>query len=370
VKILLAGLGAVGSAAAWRLAELGHQVVAFDRFAPPHPHGSTHGDSRITRVTAWEGAEYVPLVQRAFALWPELEQHAGERLLVRTGGVFLGPPSDRLIAGSRASAIPHAVPFEELSAAAVHDRWPWLTPSAQQVGFFDPGAGMLFPERIVRAELARARILGAELHLDEPVLSWRADGEGVEVRTAKGAYRGDRLILATGAWMQHELAALGVELKVERLSLHWFAEQPARPFRPEDTPILVMADEVTHATAVFPALDGAIKVATHGGGEFVSAEKVDRTIRPAEIASARAVLDRFVPGIAGAHLRSTTCLYSNTPDGQFILDRHPVHPQVVLGSPCNGFGFKFSAASGEALARLATENHVAEYAPWSVRRLM
>ncbi len=370
MRILLAGLGAVGSAAAWRLAELGHSVVAFDRFAPPHPHGSTHGDSRITRVTAWEGPEYVPLVQRAFALWPELERHAGERLFVRTGGVFLGPASDRLIAGSRTSALPHAVPFEDLSAAAVRERWPWLTPSAQQVGFFDPGAGMLFPERIVRAELARARALGAELHLDEPVVAWRADGEGVEVRTAKGTYRGDRLILATGAWMQHELAALGVALEVERLTLHWFAEQSARPFGPESTPILVMADEVTHATAVFPALDGAIKVATHGGGAFVTAETVDRTIQLKEIASARAVLDRFVPGVAGAHLRSTTCLYTNTPDGQFILDRHPAHPQVVLGSPCNGFGFKFSAASGEALARLATESHVADYAPWSVRRLM
>lgn len=308
-------------------------------------------------------------MQRAFALWPELERHAGERLFVRTGGVFLGPPDDRLTAGSLASALPHALPHEQLSAAAVRERWPWLVPSERQVGFVDPGAGILFPERIVRAELARARILGAELRLDEPVLAWRADGAGVEVRTAKGTYTGDRLILATGAWMRTELAALGVTLEVERLTLHWFAEHAARPFRPESTPILVMSDDVTHATAVFPALDGAIKVATHGGGAFVTAETVDRSIRPAEIASARAVLDRFVPGIAGAHLRSTTCLYTNTPDGQFILDRHPEHPQVVLGSPCNGFGFKFSAASGEALARLATEPNLPDYATWGLARL-
>jgi len=364
MRVLVAGLGAVGAAAAWRLAELGHEVVGFDRFAPPHAQGSTHGDSRITRLTAWEGPQYVPLVQRAFALWPELERVAGERLFVRTGGVFLAPPADRLVAGSLASALPHGLAHEVLAQAQLRERWPWLTPSVGQVGFVDPAAGILFPERIVRAELARARALGATLHVDEPMLSWRAVGDGVELQTARGTYRGDRLILATGAWMPAELAALGITLQVERLTLHWFAEQPAHPFGPESAPVLVMADEDTHATAVFPALHGAIKVATHGSGEFTTAEAVERAVRPQEIASARAVLDRFLPRVAGAHLRSATCLYTNTPDGHFLVDRHPRHPQVVLGSPCNGFGFKFSAATGELLARLALEPDLPASPAW------
>ena len=355
MDVIVAGLGAVGSAAAWRLAVAGHRVIGFDRFDPPHALGSTHGDSRITRVTAWEGPEYVPLVQRAFALWAELERHAGQPLFVRTGGVFLAPPGDRLVAGSRASAESHGVPFEVLSAADVIERWPWLTPSAGQVGFVDPGAGMLFPERAVRAALARARALGATLHPNEPMLSWRADGDGVAVTTAHGTYRADRLIITTGAWMPEVLGALGVQLQIERLTLHWFAERAGGPaFGPASAPVLVVADAETHATAIFPTVDGAIKVATHGGGEFTTADAVDRTIRPGEADFAKRVLQRFVPSVTGALLRSTTCLYTNTPNGQFILDRHPAHPQVVIGSPCNGFGFKFSAASGEALMALAT----------------
>ena len=370
MDVIVVGLGAVGSAAAWRLAEAGHHVIGFDRWDPPHAHGSTHGDSRITRETAWEGPQYLPLVRRAFELWPQLERHADELLFVRSGGLFLAPPEDRLVSGSVSSAEPHGLPYEVLDSHAVAARWPFVTPTAGQVGFVDPSAGMLFPERIVRAELARARSLGADLHPNEPMTSWRADGDGVVITTAKGEYRAHRLILATGAWMPEILAPLGVTLAVERITLHWFAERgDVRPFKPSDAPVMVIADGETHATAVFPALDGAIKVAVHGTGEFGSPETIDRVVRPADIAAAEWALRRFLPGVAGPHLRSTTCLYTNTPDGHFILDRHPAHPQVVLGSPCNGFGFKFSAATGEALACLATGvEPPVSVSPWRIAR--
>ncbi len=371
MHLIVVGLGAVGSAAAWRLAEAGHRVTAFDRWAPPHVHGSTHGETRVTRITAWEGAQYVPLVRRANVLWESLPALDGAPHGRRNGGLFLAPADDLLVAGSVASAAPTRVPHELLSADEVRARWPPLAPSAGQVGFVDPGAGMLYPERILRATLARSRALGADLRLDEPVTAWRADGAGVAVTTARGTLRADALILCTGGWMPEVLAPLGVELRVERQVLHWFAPAAgAPPFGPEVAPIVLVADRETHATVIFPVVDGAIKLGTHGSGEFAPADEIERAIRPAEVADAARILRRFLPRLAGgAHLRSATCLYTNTPDGDFILDRHPEHPQVVLGSPCNGFGFKFSAATGEALACLATgAPPPVDLAPWRLAR--
>ena len=371
MHLIVVGLGAVGSAAAWRLAEQGHRVTGFDRWSPPHVHGSTHGETRITRITAWEGAQYVPLVQRANALWRSLPELDGEPHGRRTGGLFLAPPSDEIVAGSIASAETAQVPFELLTPAEVAARWPLLVPNEQQVGFVDPGAGLLFPERIVRATIARARSLGADLRGDEAMISWRADGNGVAVTTAKGTHRADALILSTGAWMPRELEPLGVELRVERQTLHWFAPRAgAPPFGPDRAPIHLVADADTPCTAVFPTVDGAIKVATHHGGEFAAADAIRRTIDQGEVDAAATVLGRFFPRLAGgAHLRSATCLYTNTPSGDFLLDRHPAHPQVVLGSPCNGFGFKFSAATGEALACLATgDAPPVDLAPWRLPR--
>jgi sarcosine oxidase len=379
VHLIVVGLGAVGGAAAWRLAEAGHRVTGFDRWAPPHAHGSTHGETRVTRISAWEGARYVPLVRRANALLAELPMPAGEPARTDNGALFLAPPDDLLVAGSVASAEPYGVPYELLDGDALRARWPHLRPSAGQVGFLDPGGGMLHPERIVRAMLARAAARGATLHADRPVRAWRPDGEGIAVSTDRGDVRADGLVLTAGAWLGDLLpdpaggpravrvdgtaaappgvrtGASALPLRVERQTLHWFAPAAgARAFSPARAPVHVIADAETIATAVFPVMDGAIKVGVHGSGEFAPADAIERAVRPREVEAARRVLDRFFPGIAGAHLRSATCLYTHTPDGHFVLDRHPAHPRVAIGSACNGFGFKFAAASGEALARLAT----------------
>lgn len=371
LHVIVVGLGAVGSATAWRLAVAGHRVTGFDRWAPPHMNGSTHGETRVTRKTAWEGAQYVPLVERADVLWRSLPAEEEAPHETRNGGLFLAPADDLLVVGSVRSAQAHQLPYEILSAAQVSARWPQIMPSEGQVGFLDPAAGILFPERIVRATLAHAQSLGAKLRINDPMLSWRADGAGVAVTTSSGSHRADALILCTGAWMPEVLATVGVTLRIERQVQHWFAPPAgAPPFGPGDVPVQLVADAETHATVVFPIVDGAIKLGVHGSAEFAPADEIDRAIRRAEVDGAARILRRFFPQVAGgAHLRSATCLYTNTPSGDFILDRHPEHPQVVLGSPCNGFGFKFSAATGEALACLATGTPPpVDLAPWRLPR--
>jgi sarcosine oxidase len=151
------------------------------------------------------------------------------------------------------------------------------------------------------------------------------------------------------------LAPLGVELAVERNTLHWFGlASDAPPMDPSRFPVALVSEDGVQATAMFPAIDGAIKLAAHHSAAFTTAETVDRMVSARDISAVSAIARRFLPRAAGEWQRGATCMYTNTPHGHFILDRHPAHSQVVLGSPCNGFGFKCSAATGEALAMLAT----------------
>ena len=184
--VIVVGLGAMGSMAAWQLAARGRRVLGFDRFAPPHTMGSTHGRSRIIREAYFEHPGYVPLLQRAYEGWARLESESGRRLLRRTGGLMAGPESGVLFAGARRSAVEHRLPHEVLDADAIRRRFPGFAPPDDTVGLLEPRAGMLWPEGCVEAALDLARRHGAELRTDEPVTSWRADGDGVTVTSASG----------------------------------------------------------------------------------------------------------------------------------------------------------------------------------------
>lgn len=372
LSAIVVGLGAVGSATALSLARMGVEVLGVDRWRPPHRMGSTHGESRITRCTAWEGAQYVPLVARANALWRELAATTGHRYFDSTGGLFIGAADDFFIKDSRASADATGLPYELLTRDDIAQRLPSLRVPEGMVGFLDPGAGVLYPERIVEDQLVGAAALGARFLFDTEVLEFGPRGTGVFLRTAEQTVFADRLVLCAGAWMPEILAPLGVKLSVERITLHWFAERAgAAPRGEAKQPVLLVGDEHGDATAIFPTMQGRIKSAAHGSGAFTAANTVDRVIHERDIAPVRDLLHRWLPDHVGEHAESAVCLYTNTPDGHFILDRHPEHRQIVLGSPCNGFGFKFSSASGEILAALATDaTPPVDPAPWRLSRLL
>jgi sarcosine oxidase len=370
--VAVAGLGAMGAAAAWRLAERGVRVLGFDRFAPPHQMGSHHGGSRIIRELAFEGPQYVPLVRRAAAGWSALEAATGHKLLLATGALYAGPPGSQVVAGSRASAEAHGVACEHLSAEQVRLRFPALAPAEGMVGLLERRAGVLVPERCVSAMLQEARRRGAELRFDEPVLEWRAGSDGVDLHTAGGRYQVGALVLAMGAWMPPVLAPLGVSLEVERVVQHWFAPADGgESLAPERCPVYLWEDEAGVVFYGFPLLEGAVKCAVHHRGEVTTAEAVRREVRPGEVETAHAYLRRLVPAAAGSHVASAACVYTNAPDGHLIVDRHPEHPRVALASPCSGIGFKFAPAVGEGLAQLALEGAApAELLPFSLARLL
>ena len=165
-EVAVIGLGAMGSAAVHALARRGAHTLGLDRFSPPHALGSSHGETRIIREAYFEDPRYVPLVQRAYELWSDLERATGRTLMVRTGGLMIGREDGVLVRGARASADMHHLPHERLEATELRRRFPVLQPSDEMVAIWEPRAGVLFPEACVAAHLELAEKEGADLHRD------------------------------------------------------------------------------------------------------------------------------------------------------------------------------------------------------------
>src|SRR5690606_25759957 len=204
----------------------------------------------------------------------------------------------------------------------------------------------------VEDQLAAATSLGAELHYDVEVRGFDSQGDGVRIDCAAGRFSADALVLCAGGWMAQLDGWTGPSLQVERVTQHWFAEADGVAPR-ADAPVLLLSDGANHATAVFPTRDGRINVAGHGSSRVGPIAALDRDVHADDVAGAERMLRGFLPRQAGAHLESSSCFYTRTPSGHFVIDRMPGAPQVVFASACNGYGFKFSAAVGEALAALA-----------------
>lgn len=359
--VIIAGLGAHGSAAAYHIAKRGKHVIGLDKFQPPHDRGSSHGRGRVIRQAYGEGPAYVPLVQRAMQLWRELERDAGDSLLRITGGVSMGPQDSDGLAGIRHSAEEYGLPHEVLSASDIRMRWPMFRPADGMVGVFEAENGALFPEKCIAAHLKMASHAGADLHFHEPALSWTATpGGSIEVRTPEGKYSADRLVLTAGAWLPKLLGGLKLPLRIERQVLHWFEpSRNAAAFRPENCPNSSWEFEPGRMFYCQADFGDGFKVAFHHMGAEIDPDAApgspSRTVSAAEAGQMRTALERFIPDAAGRHLGASVCMYTDTPDYHFLVDLHPTHPQVVIGSPCSGHGFKFAAAMGEILADLAAD---------------
>ncbi|MFF5987781.1 N-methyl-L-tryptophan oxidase [Prauserella flavalba] len=366
--VIVIGLGGMGSAAAFRLAERGQRVLGLERHEPVHTKGSSHGGSRITRQAYFEDPAYVPLLLRAHELWPRLEADAGLPIFTRCGGLMVGGPESRTVAGSVRSAEKWGLAHEILTAAEIRERFPTMRPAEGDIGLYEPGAGFVVPEASVTAHLRLAERAGADLRFTEPVLSWRDDGDGVRVTTPLGEYTAGRLVVCPGAWAPGLLADLGVTFTVERQVQYWFAPAGgAEPFAPERHPVYIWENEHGRQCYGFPAVDGEAKVAFFRGGLTCTPETIDRTVHPHEVDEMAAFAGARLPSLPGEFRRAATCMYTNTPDEHFVIARHPAHDNVVVACGFSGHGFKFVPVVGEVVADLvtdgATEHPIALFDP-------
>jgi sarcosine oxidase len=351
--VAIVGLGAMGSAAAFELSRRGADVIGFDRFTPPHTFGSSHGETRIIREAYFEDPVYVPMVQRAFELWRELERLSGATLLQQTGGLMIGAPGSELVAGALRSARVHGLQHAVLSADEVRARFPVLNPPSDMVAVWEPRAGVLAPEGCVAAHLEQARRRGATLRFDEPVSRWQPDDGHIGVFTGVGRYRAKHLIVSAGAWVGSLFPGMRLPLRTERQVQHWFEPvADADSFSPARCPIHLWQFDGDRFFYGFPDHGGGVKVAFHHGGETTTLEQLRREVTMTEVDAVRAALRRFVPAADGRLLSSVVCLYTNTPDEHFWIDHPPEQPDVLLASACSGHGFKFAPVIGEILADL------------------
>ncbi len=349
---IVVGLGGAGASAAFHLARRGRSVLGLERFGPTHEQGSSHGRSRIYRTAYFEGAAYVPLVQRAQVLWRELQSESRAPILRPTGGLVLGTPESPSVAGALRVAKACRLEHELLDAEEVGRRYPQFRLASGEVAVWDPNAGALFPENCVRAHADGARAAGAALRYDEPLVSWSASSDGVEVRTARALYRAAHLVLSVGAWTRETVTDLRLPLEIERQFMLWFPPTDPATARPERMPVFLWDRGPEEHTYGLPDFGDGVKLGTWSGRISTSPGAVDRTFTAAEAEPVRRFVAERLRGVRSTETDHTSCLYTNTPDHHFVLGRHPRHDRVVVVSACSGHGFKFTSVIGEVVDRL------------------
>ena len=361
---IIVGLGAMGSAAAVQLASRGVRVLGLEQFALGHARGSSHGHSRMIRMCYYEHSDYVPLLRRAYELWRETEAAACTRLLHITGGVYMGPPDSLAVRGATRSATEHRLDHELLDRPALAERYPQFKVPDDHTALFEPLAGYLVPEAVIAAHLSLARAAGATLRHNERVASYDADGSRVRVYTSGGEYEADRVIFACGAWATRVVHDLGVEVVATRQVMGWVRPRNPVPLAQGACPVWAI-DQPRAAGDVraglyygFPTDAGGLpgfKIARHAVGPPTEPDHTDFDARPGDGADFRAALRAFLPDADGPLLNIRICMYENSPDGHFIIDRHPRHRNVIIACGFSGHGFKFASVVGEVLADLAVD---------------
>ena len=365
--VIVIGLGAMGSAATYQLARAGVNVLGIDQYAPPHTLGSTHGDTRITRLAIGEGTEYIPLVKRSHELWKEIEQETGYKLLNQCGGLIMCTSNGdgqrnngHFLQNTCDVADEHNIRHEKLTTDQIKSRFPQFEVNDGERGYYEPDAGYLFPEKCVGAQLELAKKYGATLKLNEKVSGFEANDSGVTVTTDQGTYQAAKLIISAGPWIKDFLPEYDDIFKIQRQVLYWFdidGEQNYEMYR--DMPIFIweLNGGYDNNFYGFPAIDGptgGVKIAAQTYNSDTSPSDISRTI---SLEETKAVYDYHVklwlPGLKSKPIKAATCMYTKTSDSQFIIDFHPKHQNVIVASPCSGHGFKHSAAIGEVLSQMA-----------------
>ena len=354
---IVIGVGGMGSAAVYHLAKGGARVLGLERFDIPHPFGSSHGLTRIIRLAYSEGSHYVPLLREAYRLWRELEELSGESILRVTGGLDIGPQSGGIVQGSLKSCTEHGLPFEELDAREVNRRFPGYGLPAEMAAIHQPDAGYLHSETAIAVHAAAARALGADIATGVRVRGWERIPGGVRVDTGDARYEARKLVITVGAWASGLLPVLGPMCRPVRQVMLWTDPLDPPAFEPERFPIFVLESEIGNFYG-FPDNRGeGFKIGKfhHLRQEVPDPDAMDRECHPEDEAVLREGIEAFCPRANGPTRRMTACIFTNSPDGHFILDRHPDDENVFVAAGFSGHGFKFCGVVGRIMADFALE---------------
>jgi sarcosine oxidase len=308
---------------------------------------------------------YVPLAVRSHAIWRELEEETGEALLLTCGTLIIGPAEggatlhgrDDFVGRSAAAARAFDIDHEVLGAPEIMRRTPQFVLRGDERGYYEPGGGLLYPERCIAAQLQLAERMGAIVVRNEQVLRIDDGAASVRIETDKGAYEADQAVLAAGAWTWDLIDRPAPGLALQPQQLHWFACEDPDDYQADRFPVFIWnhGPDPDHSFYGFPISPGAptkaVKVAMEATHAIPTMSDFDRQIPPA---ASQALFQRHVRGrlrgVEPLSVKSAACIYTTTPDSDFIIGRPEGCERIVLASACSGHGFKHSAAVGELLA--------------------
>ncbi len=364
--VIVVGLGAMGSAAAYHLARRGQRVLGIEQFRPAHDLGSSHGATRIVRKSYFESPDYVPLLIRSYELWDEVSAEFGEELFTRCGSLMIGLPGSPVVTGTLASARRWSLPHEVLDAPAMRARFPQFTLPDDQMAVYEADAGFARAEVSVLANIELAIESGAELWFDTEVESVSRGPQGVHISTGSEEVAAPKAVIATGAWATRLANIDQYPITVQRQTMHWFEPTTSvADFTADRFPVYVWDWPVAEGEPPtqlygFPFQEGdlGVKVSLyHDGADLdVNPDLIERSVTDRDAARLSAVLPATLPSLAGKRVDGRACMYTSVPDDDFVLGIHPGSSgRVVLAVGFSGHGFKFAPVVGEITADLVTE---------------
>jgi monomeric sarcosine oxidase len=353
---IVLGAGAMGSAATYYLAKSGQRVLLLEQFEFNHQKGSSYGLSRIIRY-AYDYPQYVELAKAVYPMWVALEEEAGEKLYSRTGGIDFGSPDEPSLNKIITTLTETKIPFEIMSAKEASKAFPQFCLSDDMQVVYQADAGILPASKCVLAHLRFAEKYGATLKPNTQILGVTAHTDSVEVKTADETYTAAKLIITAGSWAKSFLATLGLDLPLTPCRCQ---EMYFNTNNPADYEVGRFPAFIGHLRSEYKYMpygmashqESGLKVAWHGGQLFNHPSEIDYTPSQSEVDLALKFASKYLPGING--VRSTrVCLYTMTPDENWVLDKHPEYSHIVFAGGCSGHAFKFSTIIGKILTDLA-----------------
>jgi sarcosine oxidase len=357
---IVIGVGSMGSSTCYYLAKRGYSVLGIEQFDISHEYGSHTGQSRIIRKAYFEHPDYVPLMERAYQNWSALERDTGEQLYFKTGLLYAGNLDNEMIKGVKQSATLYNI---EVNKNVEKERYPQFNFPSEFEILFEPNAGFLPPERSIGLYAQQAKKYGAIIHTNEKILEWNKEGNGMVVKTDKDIYHCNKLIITAGAWAGKMIPGLADKIKVTRQLVAWVKPKEEKQFLLNNFPCWMIADDERKGCYYgFPKLSTekfgqpeGLKLAHHHPLTVTDPDNVNRETTNVDIENLKYCLDKYLPGAFQKVLSTKICLYANSPDENFIIDKLPGHEDnVSIACGFSGHGFKFVSVVGEILADLAT----------------
>ncbi len=355
---IVIGVGGMGSATLYHLARSGCSVLGLERYGIPHAYGSSHGSTRIIRLAYSEGPEYVPLLRAAYRYWRDLEGISGRAILHKTGGLDIGPEGSWTVEGSRASCVEHGLEFEELAGKEVNSRFPGYRLPSGMRAIHQPDGGYVLSEVAIAAYASAALGLGANVVTDVVVRGWTRHSAGFRVDTTTGEFEAKRLVITAGAWVGNLVPALRQICTAERQVMLWTDPLSPARFEPGRFPVFNMESPLGRFYGFPSHRAEGFKI----GKYYHLKQRVDdpdhlaRECRPEDEAVLREGIEEYFPLANGATRKMAVCMFTNSPDGHFILDRCPGESDVFVAAGFSGHGFKFCSVIGKVMAQFCLDS--------------